>query len=106
MKAAASSHQGARRMRARAAVQDGNKKFSIEDIEVGDPGPGEVRVRIKASGVCHTDLKGVRVWPRQLVMGHEGAGQVIDVGAGVTQFAAGDRVMLNWAMPCGNCFNC
>jgi len=93
-------------MRARAAVQDGNKNFSIEDIEVGEPGPGEVRVRIKASGVCHTDLKGVRVWPRRLVMGHEGAGEVIDVGGGVTGLAPGDRVMLNWAMPCGNCFNC
>jgi Zn-dependent alcohol dehydrogenase len=93
-------------MRARAAVQDGNKNFSIEDIEVGEPGPGEVRVRIKASGVCHTDLKGVRVWPRRLVMGHEGAGVVIDIGSGVTNLAPGDRVMLNWAMPCGNCFNC
>jgi Zn-dependent alcohol dehydrogenase len=93
-------------MRARAAVQDGNKNFSIEDIEVGDPGPGEVRVWIKASGVCHTDLKGVHVWPRRLVMGHEGAGVVVDVGPGVTHLTPGDRVMLNWAMPCGNCFNC
>jgi S-(hydroxymethyl)glutathione dehydrogenase/alcohol dehydrogenase len=93
-------------MKARAAVQDGNKNFAIEDIEVGDPGPGEVRIRIKASGVCHTDLKGVRVWPRRLVMGHEGAGVVIDVGPGVLNLAPGDRVMLNWAMPCGNCFNC
>lgn len=93
-------------MRARAAVQDGKQNFTIEDIDVGEPGPGEVRVRIKASGVCHTDLKGVRVWPRRLVMGHEGAGVVLDAGPDVTQFAPGDRVMLNWAMPCGNCFYC
>lgn len=93
-------------MRARAAVQDGNGKFSIEDIDVGEPDAGDVRVRIMASGVCHTDLKGVRVWPSALVMGHEGAGVVIDVGPGVTGIATGDRVMLNWAMPCGNCFNC
>src|SRR5687768_9886449 len=93
-------------MRARAAVQDGKGNFSIEDIDVGDPSAGEVRVRIMASGVCHTDLKGVRVWPSALVMGHEGAGVVIDTGDGVTDIAPGDRVMLNWAMPCGNCFNC
>ena len=93
-------------MRARAAVQDGNKNFSIEEIEVGDPGPGEVLVQIKASGVCHTDLKGVRVWPRTLVMGHEGAGVALAVGTGVSDVAPGDRVMLNWAMSCGNCFNC
>jgi Zn-dependent alcohol dehydrogenase len=93
-------------MRARAAVQDGKGNFTIEDVDVGDPGPTEVRVRIMASGVCHTDLKGVRVWPRSLVMGHEGAGIVIDVGAGVPDLAPGDRLMLNWAMPCGNCFNC
>ena len=93
-------------MRARAAVQDGNKNFGIEEIEVGDPGPGEVLVQIKASGVCHTDLKGVRVWPRTLVMGHEGAGVVLAVGQGVSQVVPGDRVLLNWAMPCGNCYNC
>ena len=93
-------------MRARAAVQDGKGNFTIEDIDVGEPGPGDVRVRIMASGVCHTDLKGVRVWPDALVMGHEGAGVVLDVGSGVTSVSPGDRVMLNWAMPCGNCFNC
>lgn len=93
-------------MRARAAVQDGKKSFSIEEIEVGEPGPGEVLVRIKASGVCHTDLKGARMWPCELVMGHEGAGVVLAVGAAVSHVMPGDRVMLNWAMPCGNCFNC
>src|SRR3954467_12255783 len=93
-------------MRARAAVQDGNGKFTIEDINLGRPGPGEVLIQIKASGVCHTDLKGVRVWPRALVMGHEGAGVVLEMGAGVSSVSPGDRVLLNWAMPCGNCFNC
>jgi S-(hydroxymethyl)glutathione dehydrogenase/alcohol dehydrogenase len=93
-------------MRARAAVQDGDKHFSIEDIELGDPGPNDVLVQIKASGVCHTDLKGVRVWPSALVMGHEGAGVVLASGKAVTHVEPGDRVLLNWAMPCGNCFNC
>src|SRR3954452_25025366 len=93
-------------MRARAAVQDGKGNFSIEEIDVADPGAGEVLVQIKASGVCHTDLKGVRVWPRSLVMGHEGAGVVLKIGASVSHVSPGDRVTLNWAMPCGNCFNC
>jgi S-(hydroxymethyl)glutathione dehydrogenase / alcohol dehydrogenase len=92
-------------MRARAAITDGKGNYAIDEFDVGDPGPGEVLVDIKASGVCHTDLK---ILPRQpeVVMGHEGAGIVRAVSDGVTHVKAGDRVMLNWAMPCGNCFAC
>ncbi len=92
-------------MIARAAITDGQGNYAIDAFDVGAPGPGEVLVHMKASGVCHTDLK---ILPRQpeVVMGHEGAGVVHSVGAGVTHVAAGDRVMLNWAMPCGNCFAC
>lgn len=92
-------------MKAMAAVADGAGGYQIDDIQVGDPGPGEVRVAIKASGVCHTDLKVLPRWPA-MVMGHEGAGVVLDTGPGVTRIAPGDRVLLNWAIPCGNCFNC
>jgi len=92
-------------VKARAAITDGKGKFHIDDFDVGDPGPGEVLVQIKASGVCHTDLK---ILPRQpeVVMGHEGAGFVLKTGAGVTRVREGDRVALNWAMPCGECFSC
>ncbi len=92
-------------MKAKAAVADGKGGYSIDDIEVGDPGPGEVQVQIKASGVCHTDYKQLGVWPA-MIMGHEGAGVALKVGAGVTNVAPGDRVIMNWAMPCGNCFAC
>ena len=92
-------------MRARAAITDGKGNYAIDEFDLADPGPGEVLVHIKASGVCHTDLK---ILPTQgeVVMGHEGAGVVHAVGEGVTHVKAGDRVMLNWAMPCGNCFAC
>ena len=92
-------------MKAKAAVADGAGGYRIDEIEVGAPGPGEVLVNIKASGVCHTDLKVLPRWPA-MVMGHEGAGIVLEVGPGVTNVAPGDRVLLNWAMPCGNCFAC
>jgi S-(hydroxymethyl)glutathione dehydrogenase/alcohol dehydrogenase len=92
-------------MIAKAALCDGNGRYFIGEVEVADPGPGEVLVQIKASGVCHTDLKILRTQP-VLIMGHEGAGVVLKTGEGVTHVKAGDRVLLNWAMPCGNCFAC
>jgi S-(hydroxymethyl)glutathione dehydrogenase/alcohol dehydrogenase len=92
-------------MNATAAIAHGDGRFSIEQIDVGDPGPGEVLVRIRAAGVCHTDHKMLPLPPRR-VMGHEGAGEVLAVGAGVRTLTPGDRVMLNWAMPCGKCRAC
>lgn len=91
--------------RTRAAIADGNGGFSLETIEVGAPGPGEVLVAVKACGICHTDHASLR-WGRPLVMGHEGAGEVVSVGEGVRRVKAGDRVVLNWAIPCGECFQC
>ena len=73
-------------MKAKAAVSDGNGSFSIEEIDVGDPGKGEVLVQIKASGVCHTDYDSMR-WGRPLVMGHEGAGIVLKVGSNIRSVA-------------------
>jgi len=92
-------------MLATAAITDGKGHYRIDQLDVGDPRAGEVLVEIKASGVCHTDLK---LLPHQpvLVMGHEGAGVVLKTGPGVTRVSAGERVLLNWAMPCGNCFAC
>ena len=92
-------------MKARAALADGKGGFFIDDIDVGEPGPNEVLIQIKASGVCHTDHK---ILYRQslCIMGHEGAGVVLKTGPGVRKVAAGDRVLLNWAMPCGECYYC
>ena len=92
-------------MNVRAAVTEGDGAFAIEAIELDAPQAGEVMVAIRASGVCHTDWDSLR-WNKRLVLGHEGAGEVVAVGRDVTGFAAGDRVMLNWAIPCGVCFQC
>jgi len=92
-------------MEARAAISDGKGNFSIESIEVDEPQGREVLVDIKASGVCHTDWDTMK-FGMPLVLGHEGAGIVQSVGELVTEFEPGDKVLLNWAIPCGNCFQC
>lgn len=92
-------------MQTKAAITDGSGKFSIDSIEVAPPRDGEVLVEIKAAGICHTDHASLN-WKRPLVMGHEGAGIVGEIGDGVTHVKRGDRVVLNWAIPCGHCFQC
>ena len=70
-----------------------------DDIEVAAPGPGEVKIEISASGVCHSDLSvqnGTIPLPTPIVLGHEGAGVVIEVGEGVTTVAPGDHVVLSF----------
>jgi Zn-dependent alcohol dehydrogenase len=89
----------------RAAVADGHGKFTLETIEVGWPKSDEVLVEIRAAGLCHTDWDS-QSWHRPLVMGHEGAGVVKLVGTAVSHVKPGDRVLLNWAIPCGDCFQC
>ena len=83
---------------------------ALEEILVGDPGPGEVRVRIDATGVCHSDLHAIQEdgWGHALplLLGHEGAGTVERVGEGVDGLAAGDRVVLGWHTACGACVAC
>jgi Zn-dependent alcohol dehydrogenase len=84
-------------------------RFDLEEIEVEPPGEGEVLVRIEASGVCHSDLHVVETgWAHRLpvVLGHEGAGVVEEVGAGVVALTPGDRVVLGWRSPCGACSWC
>lgn len=93
-------------MTARAAVADGRGGFAIEEIEVAAPGPQEVRVDLRASGICHTDLDAVRTTIRPFIMGHEGAGVVSAVGSEVDGVAVGDPVLLTWAIACGTCFQC
>jgi S-(hydroxymethyl)glutathione dehydrogenase/alcohol dehydrogenase len=80
-----------------------------DDIEVAPPGPGEVRVKVVASGVCHSDLSvqnGTIPLPTPIVLGHEGAGIIEEVGEGVTTVAVGDHVVLSFVPACGECYQC
>jgi Zn-dependent alcohol dehydrogenase len=90
----------------KAAVFHG---VAIEEVRVKDPGPGEVRVALKAAGLCHSDLSvidGSIPYPIPVVLGHEGAGIVDAVGAGVTAVAEGDAVVLSTLAHCGRCAAC
>ncbi|HXX91105.1 MAG TPA: Zn-dependent alcohol dehydrogenase [Acidimicrobiales bacterium] len=81
----------------------------VEEIELEDPGPHDVRVRIAASGVCHSDLSvqsGALPYVFPTVLGHEGAGVVEEVGDAVTRVAPGDHVVLSWIPPCRTCYWC
>jgi S-(hydroxymethyl)glutathione dehydrogenase/alcohol dehydrogenase len=91
--------------RAMAIITDGQGGFVLDELEVGDPQLGEVLVAIKASGVCHTDFDSMS-WGRACVMVHEGAGIVAACGPDVSGFREDDHVLLNWAIPCGKCFQC
>jgi Zn-dependent alcohol dehydrogenase len=96
---------------AKAAVLTGiEQPLEIrEDVEVAAPKPGEVRVRMAASGVCHSDLSvqnGTIPLPTPIVLGHEGAGVVEEVGEGVTSVKPGDHIVISWVPQCGECFFC
>ena len=83
--------------------------LEIVEIDLPEPGPGQVRLRLAAAGVCHSDLSlsdGTLRVPVPAVLGHEGAGTVVAVGTGVGHVRVGDAVVLNWAPSCGNCRAC
>jgi L-iditol 2-dehydrogenase len=92
----------------RAAVYLGNQKVSVESIPTPEIGEGEVLIQVESCGICHTDLKKIEydllAPPR--VFGHETAGVIAAVGAGVTEYAPGDRVVVFHHIPCMNCFYC
>lgn len=96
----------------RAAVQHetGQETLAVlDDVEAVGFGPGKVRMRIRATGLCHSDLSamsGVLPQPAPFVPGHEGAGEILDVGDGVTGLAPGDRVLMCWLPACGSCPSC
>ncbi len=93
-----------------AVIDTAGAEIRIEDLEIDPPGPGEVLVRIVASGVCHSDLwardNGNWGAPFPMLLGHEGAGVVEQIGEGVATPAVGDPVVLSWAVPCGGCGPC
>ncbi|WP_226346970.1 NAD(P)-dependent alcohol dehydrogenase [Agilicoccus flavus] len=96
-------------MQTTAAIATGpGRPFEITEVDVDDPRPGEVQVRMVACGVCHTDAIVRDQWyptPLPAVLGHEGAGVVEAVGPGVDDVAVGDHVLLSFAS-CGSCRNC
>ncbi|MGC5033567.1 zinc-binding dehydrogenase [Micromonospora sp. DT229] len=81
----------------------------VEQVDLPDIDTGQVRVAIRAAGVCHSDLSmvdGTIAAPYPLLLGHEAAGVVVEIGAGVDRVAVGDHVVLNWAPPCRACWSC
>ncbi|ATL28560.1 Alcohol dehydrogenase [Streptomyces formicae] len=93
----------------RGVVFDGKRVEVVDDLEIRDPGPGEVLVAIAAAGLCHSDLSvidGTIPFPPPVVLGHEGAGVVEAVGAGVGHVAPGDHVALSTIASCGACAEC
>ncbi len=97
-------------MRIRAAVlEQTGGPLTLAELELAEPGAGEVLVRLHASGVCHSDqnaIDGTAEARCPVVLGHEGAGVVEAVGPGVTRVAAGQHVALSWAPACGVCAEC
>ena len=92
-----------------AVLHEVGGPFVIEDLTLQEPGAGEVLVRMVAAGICHSDwhfVTGALQRPFPVVLGHEGAGVVEEVGAGVTRVRPGDHVILNWSPDCGSCFYC
>ncbi|MEI5033145.1 Zn-dependent alcohol dehydrogenase [Streptomyces sp. S1A(2023)] len=97
-------------MRAAVLHETGQEKLEVlDDVEAVGFGPGKVKLRIRATGLCHSDvsaMSGVLPQPAPFIPGHEGAGEVIDVGDGVTGLSAGDRVLVCWLPACGECPSC
>jgi NDMA-dependent alcohol dehydrogenase len=108
-------------MKSKAAILwEPHTKWSVEEIELDPPGPGEVLLKLAASGLCHSDEHlvtgdmvldpetaaafGLSQFP--VIGGHEGAGEVVEVGAGVTAVAPGDHVVLSFIPACGRCPSC
>ncbi len=86
-----------------------SRPLVIEELELSPPGPGEILVRIRAAGLCHSDLSTINGdRPRQMPMalGHEAAGEVVELGAGVKDLAVGDHVILVFVPSCGHCLPC
>jgi S-(hydroxymethyl)glutathione dehydrogenase / alcohol dehydrogenase len=97
-------------MRIRAAVlEKTGGPITVSELELAPPGPGEVLVRLGASGVCHSDynaIDGTAETPCPAVLGHEGAGVVEAIGDGVVRVGVGDHVALSWTPSCGACPEC
>ena len=86
-----------------------SRPITVGELELEGPGPDEVLVRVEAAGVCHSDLSvvdGNRVRPTPMLLGHEAAGRVVEVGAGATGVQVGQRVVAAFLPRCGECVGC
>ncbi|MFF1699766.1 Zn-dependent alcohol dehydrogenase [Streptomyces sp. NPDC058257] len=97
-------------MRAAVLHEIGQDKLEVlDDVETVGFGPGKVKIRVRATGLCHSDvsaMNGVLPQPGPFIPGHEGAGEIIDVGDGVSGISRGDRVLVCWLPACGQCPAC
>ena len=92
-----------------AVLQRPRSPLQIETVAAAPLAPSDVLVRVRAAGLCHTDLEvidGSLRYPMPIVLGHEAAGVVADVGPAVRQLKAGDHVILSWNPHCGHCYYC
>jgi S-(hydroxymethyl)glutathione dehydrogenase/alcohol dehydrogenase len=92
-----------------AVLHNLNEPLDVTDVEIEGPRDGEVRVRMQAAGVCHSDLSAIEgkiPFVTPMVLGHEGAGVVEEIGPGVTRVKEGDHVIVSWVAMCGHCFYC
>lgn len=91
----------------RAAVYYNNNDIRLEEISVPSIGPGELLMKVEASGICGSDvLEWYRLKKAPLVLGHEVAGQVVEAGEGVAGFQSGDRIVASHHVPCNKCYYC
>jgi S-(hydroxymethyl)glutathione dehydrogenase/alcohol dehydrogenase len=93
----------------KALVTSENDKYCVEEVTIDPPQPGELTIKMSATGVCRSDLSvinGTIPLPKPMVLGHEGAGIVHELGEGVSDFAVGDHVVLSFVPACGRCFFC
>ena len=92
-----------------AVLYSHGEPLKIEDVDLAPPNAGEVKIKIAATGVCHSDLSvrnGTLFFPVPCVPGHEAAGVVTEVGDGVTKVKEGDHVIVSWIPSCGECWHC
>src|SRR5690349_866973 len=92
-----------------AVLHEFGKPLVVQELSIDAPKEGELGIRMAASGVCHSDLhvaQGVHPTSLPVVLGHEGAGVVEEVGPGVAGLEAGDHVLLTWLPYCGHCRQC
>src|SRR3954469_14780750 len=92
-----------------AVLHEPRTPLTIEQVTATALAPSDVLVRVRAAGLCHTDLEvidGSLRYPMPIVLGHEAAGVIEEVGAGVRKVKKGDHVVLSWNPHCGHCFYC